>query len=116
MAKHAIPDPLERRHLVERSSSPEQALQMAELYLADGRSWDAIAFLVKAGARERLAALREEAVAAGDAFLVRELSRALGDAPSTEVWRRVAEAAAAAGKERYASQALALAERVEGRS
>jgi hypothetical protein len=114
--KSAIPNPLERRHLIERSSTPEQALRLAELYLAEDRAWDAIAFLAKAGASDRLAALREEAVAAGDAFLVREVTRALGDALPAEAWRRVAGAAAAAGKERYAAQALALAERGEGRS
>ena len=114
MAKRKIPDPLERRHLVERKLSAEQALGLAEAYLAEGRSWDAMAFLVKANARERLAALREEAVASGDFFLVRELSRALGDEPGAECWRAVAEAAAAAGKERYVFGARRQAERLEG--
>lgn len=112
--KSAIPNPLERRHLIERQISAEQALRIAEAYLAEQRPWEAIAFLLKADARERLAALREEAVAVGDAFLVRELSRALGDPLPRERWRVVAEAAAAGGKERYAAQAQRQAERVEG--
>ncbi|MCZ7619635.1 MAG: hypothetical protein M5U32_15545 [Myxococcota bacterium] len=77
-------------------------------------SGEAIAFLVKADARDRLAALREEATQAGDAFLVRELSRALGEEPTPERWRSVHEAARAAGKERFAAQAHRLAEREAG--
>ncbi|RIL05639.1 MAG: hypothetical protein DCC71_09620 [Proteobacteria bacterium] len=114
--KNAIPNPLERRHLIERATPAEQSLRLADAYVAEGRSWEAIAFLVKADARDRLAALREEAEQAGDTFLVRELSRALRDDVPAERWRRVAAAAAAAGKERYAAQALRLAERAEGHS
>jgi hypothetical protein len=115
MAKTAIPDPLARRHLIERELAPEQSLRTAEAYLAEGRSWDAIAFLVKAGAQERLETLREEAIAAGDAFLVRELTRALRDEIPPARWLAVAEAAEAAGKARYAEQARRLSERAEGR-
>jgi len=114
MAKGAIPNPLERRHLIERELAPEAALRVAEAYLAEDRAWDAIAFLAKAGARDRLAALREEAVRAGDAFVVREVSRALGDDPGAERWRAVAEAARGAGKERFAGDALRQAARGEG--
>jgi len=114
MAKTAIPNPLERRHLIERELAPEAALRVAEVYLADDRAWDAIGFLSKAGARDRLAALREEAVRAGDTFLVREISRALGDELAAERWRAVAEAASAAGKERFATEALRQAARAEG--
>jgi hypothetical protein len=117
MAKRQeIPNPLERRHLVERDVAAEQSLRLADAYLEEGRTWEAIAFLHKAGARERLVALREEAVAAGDAFLVRELVRVLRDELSTSVWQRVADAARAAGKDRYAAQAQQLAQRAEGRT
>ncbi len=111
MAKSAIPNPLERRHLIERELAPEAAVRVAEAYLAEGRVGESIAFLVKAGARERLADLREEAVRAGDAFLVRELSRALGEEPGAERWRATAEAARAAGKDLFAAQAQRLADR-----
>jgi hypothetical protein len=116
MAKKAIPDPLERRHLVERELSAEQAQRIADAYLAEERVWEAIAFLVKAGARDRLATLREEAIATGDAFLVRELGRALGDELAAAQWHAVAAAADAAGKERFAAQARRLADRAEGRT
>jgi hypothetical protein len=116
MAKAAIPNPLERRHLIERDAAPEQSRKLADLYLAEGRDWEAIAFLTKAGDRERLAALRETATTAGDTFLVREVTRALRDEVPAEVWHRVAQAAIEQGKERFAAQATRLAERAEGRS
>lgn len=105
MAKSTLPDALERRHLVERELPAEQALRVADAYLEQERVWEAIEFLTKAGAHERLAALRDEAVAAGDAFLVREISRALGEAPGAETWRRLEEAAQRTGKERYTAEA-----------
>lgn len=115
MARTAIPNPLERRHLIERDTAPEQSRKLAALYLAEGRDWDAIAFLNKAGDREGLASMREVAVAAGDTFLVREVTRVLRDEVSAETWRRVAQVATEVGKERFAAQATRLAERAEGR-
>ena len=114
--KSIIPNPLERRHLVERTVAPEQSLRLAEAYLADGRAWEAIVFLQKADARDRLGSLREAAIADGDFFLVRELTRALGDELPAAGWRATSQAAAAAGKERYAASAHRMAERAEGRS
>jgi hypothetical protein len=114
VAKSGIPDPLERRLLVERSLSQERALRLAEAYLEVGRVWEAIAFLERAEARDRLQGLRDEAVAAGDSFLVRELSRALGEDPTPARWRETEAAAATAGKERYAAEARRQAERGDG--
>ena len=114
MAKKAIPNPLERRHLIERELAPDAALRTAEAYLAEGRAWDAIGFFEKAGARDRLAALRQDAIGSGDYFLVREISRVLGEDPGAQGWRAVAAAASAAGKERYAAEALRQAARGEG--
>jgi hypothetical protein len=111
VARSAIPNPLDRRHQIERQLAPEAARRVAEAYLQAGRAWEAIAFLQKAEARDRLVELRTEAEAAGDVFLVRELSRALRDDLDAARWRAVAEAAAAAGKDLYAAQARRLAER-----
>jgi hypothetical protein len=116
MAKAAIPNPLERRHLIERDAAPEQSRKLADLYLAEGRDWEAIAFLAKAGDREGLAALREAAMVAGDTFLVREVTRVLRDEVSAQAWHRVAQAATENGKDRFAAQAIRLAERAESRS
>ena len=111
MAKSKVPDPLARRHLAERELDTAQALNIAEAYLAEGRSVEAVDFLRKAEADERLAALREEALAAGDVFLLRAVAGAMGTAPTHEEWQRVADAAAAAGRDRYAAEARRQVER-----
>ncbi len=113
MAAFKLPNPLERRHLIERDLPPAQAARVAEGYRAEGRSLDALDFLHAAGDAEGIAALRCEAVQAGDAFLLRAIARVTGEAPQREEWRALAEAAAAAGKERYAADARRQAERGE---
>ena len=105
MAKSAIPGVLERRHLIEKEIGEAQALAMAEAYLAEDRLEEALAFLEKAGASERLAELRAGAVAAGDVFLLRGAARSMGESPSRDEWVSVETAAAAAGRKRYAADA-----------
>lgn len=111
MAKSIVPDPLTRRHLAERELDAGHALKIAEAYLSEGRSVEAVDFLRKAGANERLAALREEALAAGDVFLLRAVAGALGSTPTRGEWQRVADTAAAAGRDLYAAEARRQAER-----
>ena len=111
MARPLIPDVLARRHLIEGELDPARALRIAEAYVAEGRPLEAVAFFEKAGARERLEALAEEAVAAGDVFLLRTVAAAQGDEPSPERWRALAEAAKAAGKLAYAREAELQSER-----
>lgn len=113
MAKSKIPDPMNRRHLVERELPQEQALAIAEAYLAEDRSCEAVDFLRLAGASERLAELRAEAVSSGDAFLLRAAANAMDAAPERDEWRRLGEAAAAAGKESYVQEAQRQVERGE---
>lgn len=113
MARGKIPDPLERRHLVDRELAPAHAQKIADAYLEEGRSLEALDFLVKAGATARLEELRREAVADGDAFMLRVVSRALGGMPSPASWTDVASAAEAAGKQRYAEDARRQAGRGE---
>jgi hypothetical protein len=64
VARSKLPDPLSRRHLVERELPAAQALELANAYLGEGRRVEAVDFLRKAGAADRLAALRAEAIAA----------------------------------------------------
>jgi hypothetical protein len=109
MARSKAPDPLKRRHLVEETLAAPRALAIAESYLAEGRVFDAMAFLAKAGENDRLRALLREAVAAGDVFLAREISGVLGEPLDADAWSHVARAAASSGKERYASEAERLA-------
>ena len=105
MAKSAIPGVLERRHLIEKEIGEAQALAIAEAYLAEDRLEEALAFLEKAGASERLAELRAGAVAAGDVFVLRSAARSMGESPSREEWVGVEAAAAAAGRELYVADA-----------
>ena len=113
MAKKKLPDPLRRRHMLEQQMDPGRALQIAEAYLEQGRAIEAVAFLVKAEAREQLAALREQAVREADAFLLREISTALAEEFDAATWQALAEAASAAGKDHYAAEASRQAARLE---
>ena len=113
MARSKIPGPLERRHLIERELSADRALALAEAYLEQDRTFEAVDFLAKADAAERLAELRCDAVAAGDVFLLRALAEAMEDPPEREEWAALATAAAAAGKDRYAAEGGRQAERGE---
>jgi len=114
MARSRIPDPLKRRHLIESSQSADHSLATAEAYLEEGRVVEALAFLVKAEAGDRLAELRRQAVEEGDAFLLRAVVSASGSPPEREEWASLAAAAEAAGKERYAVEARRHAARGEG--
>ena len=105
MAKSTIPNPLDRRHLIEKSLSDAQALQIAEAYRAAGRDVEAVDFFAKAHAREQLAELRSRAVETGDVFLLRAAARAMEEPPARAEWEAIADAAAAAGKDRYAVEA-----------
>lgn len=111
MAAFKLPNPLERRHLVARDLPAAQAARVAEAYRAEGRSLDALDFLHVAGDSDGLAALRREAVQAGDAFLLRAIAGVTGESVQREEWQALAEAAASAGKERYAADARRQAER-----
>jgi hypothetical protein len=111
LAKVKIPGPIERRHLVEKELPPAQARAIAEAYLAEDRCIEAIDFLKIAAAGERLADLRQRAIAEGDAFLLRAVSSAQGQAPSRDDWQKLEAAAAAQGRERYAITARRQLER-----
>ncbi|MGH0034884.1 MAG: hypothetical protein ACQGVK_07630 [Myxococcota bacterium] len=114
MARVSTPDPLTRRHLLEKTLDPAQALRIGEAYLAEGRRNEAVAFLERADAREQLEALYGEAISEGDLFLLKASARALGREPGAEDWRRVGDAAEAAGKLRYAETASRQTEGGEG--
>ena len=111
MARVAIPDPLKRRHLAEDELPAQKALALAEAYLAEDRATEAIVFLEKAEATDQLARLRDEAIEAGDLFLLRAASGALGEEIPAATWTRLADVAEAAGKTLYAHEARRQAER-----
>lgn len=113
MARGKIPDPLQRRHVIERGLAPAQAEGVAEAYLGEGRRIEALVFLGQAGAAQRMAELRREAIESGDLFLLRAVADAAGEAPRREEWQELAAAAEAAGKLRYAADARRQFERGE---
>jgi hypothetical protein len=100
-----IPGALERRHLLERERSESQALRTAEAYREQGRSLEALDFLVLAGATDRIDALRGEALESGDVFLLRQVATATESPVSHDEWQALAASAASAGKDRYAAEA-----------
>ncbi len=111
MAKVKIPNPLERRHLVEKQLPADRARAIADAYLAEDRSIEAIDFLKLAGAADGLAELRSRALAAGDAFLFRAVANAQGRPPTRDDWQKLGAAASANGRERYALEARRQMER-----
>jgi len=117
MAKRGpIPDPLARRHELEKTLEPARARAIGEAYLAEQREIEAIAFLKRAGASEPLERLCATAVERGDSFLLREACVALGREPAREDWERLERAAQQQGRERYAAEAKRQVERLGGRS
>jgi len=94
-----------RRHLLEKEMEPAQALALADAYMADGRVSEAVIFLVKAGADERIDEVMEQAVRDGDAFLLKQIVDASRRECGPERWLALAEVAESAGKQRYAEMA-----------
>ena len=105
MARSPIPDAIQRRDQLEQKLDPAKALRVGEAYLEQGRDFEALAFLARAGAREPLEAVRDRAIESGDAFLLREAAAQLGEMPDSAAWQRLADAAGAAGKQAYAVEA-----------
>lgn len=101
-SKH--PDPLSRRLLLDGDLESSKALAIAKAYLEDDREVEAVDFLAAADpasndeAKRTLHELQKSAVEHGDVFLMRSASAALGEDPSTETWRALAESAANAGR------------------
>ena len=113
MAKK-IPNPLARRHQLEKDLPAAQSLAIAEAYIEAGRVVEALDFLRKAEAEDRLLEVARDAMAAGDAFLFRSTAAALDKEPGRDEWLALAEAAASAGKDQYAAEARRQAEVGEG--
>jgi hypothetical protein len=111
--KGKIPDPIERRHLVEKELPPAQARAIADAYLAEDRCLEAVDFLKLAAAADQLAALRQRAIDEGDAFLLRAVAGAQEEPPSRDDWQKLEAAATASGRERYAVAARRQLERGE---
>jgi hypothetical protein len=114
--KGVLPDPLARRHELERALEPTRARAIGEAYLAEKRELEAVAFLEKAGANDALEGLCAAAIERGDAFLLREVWMALGREPDLASWERLARTAELQGREKYAAEARRQVARLGGRS
>ncbi|MBM4385523.1 MAG: hypothetical protein FJ091_19395 [Deltaproteobacteria bacterium] len=114
--KGALPDPLARRHELEKPLDAAHARAIGEAYLAQKRELEAIAFLKKANAHEALEKLCAVAIERGDAFLLREANTALDREPDLASWQRLGSAAELQGREKYAAEAKRQVERLSGRS
>jgi hypothetical protein len=114
--KGALPDPLARRHELEKPLDAAHARAVGEAYLAQQRELEAIAFLKKANENEALEKLCATAIERGDAFLLREANAALGREPDLASWQRLEGAAAMQGREKYAAEAKRQVERLRGGS
>ena len=114
--KHALPDPLARRHELEKPLDAAQARAIADAYLAERRELEAIAFFKKANASDALEKLCATAIERGDAFLLREANTALGREPDLASWQQLERAAELQGREKYAAEARRQVERLAGRS
>lgn len=109
MAKTKHPDPLSRRHLLEREIEPSKASAIAKAYLDEGREIEAIDFFAKAEDRDALMKIQEVAVERGDVFLMKAASEGLGEEASTARWEELARRAGELGRNRDAESALRLA-------
>ena len=114
--KGALPDPLARRHELEKPLGAAEARAIGEAYLAQKRELEAIAFLKKANANDALERLCATAIERGDAFLLREVNAALAREPDLASWQRLESAAAMQGREKYAAEARRQVERLSGRT
>jgi hypothetical protein len=116
MAKQGpVPDPLARRHELEKALEPARARAIGEAYLREKREIEAIAFLKKANASDALEKLCAAAIERGDSFLLREACTALGREPDRASWERLAAAAEMQGREKYAAEARRQIERLGAR-
>ena len=111
LAKTRIPGSLERRHLIEKELPVERSLGIAEAYLAEDRVEEAIVFLGKADAQDRLDEVLEQSIESGNVFALQAITRVRRTELPPSVWQRVAERARAAGKDLYAEAAERQANR-----
>ncbi|MEM4243210.1 MAG: hypothetical protein QXP44_00215 [Candidatus Bathyarchaeia archaeon] len=109
--KDALPDyKTKQAMLYAQDARPAELAAWGRRFLAAGWLYDAIDFFKRANWREGLLQVREQAVREGDVFLVRRLSKALGEETEAATWRRVGEEARRLGKLEFALEAFRLAQ------
>ncbi len=105
-----MPDCLKKRRLLnDKQLSPEVLRDYGEKFFAQGFLEDALEFFVRGNYGPGLEKLKNQALEAGDAYLMARL----GPQPP-EVWRQVADQALKLGKINFARRALEQAGDREG--
>ena len=90
---------------MEQQADEHQSVALADAYLAEGRVQEAIFFLAKAEAWDRLEEIGDRAVAEGDAFLLKQVGDLLKRDYDATSWLSLADSAEACGKQLYAEVA-----------
>jgi hypothetical protein len=101
---------LEKRELLNESVvSVDKLLEWGQRFEEAGLIYDAVNFFEKAGARDDLARLLDEAKSEGNLFLVNRLCKALKTELTKQEWLAIGEEAERAGKLTFATEAYRLA-------
>ncbi len=101
---------LDKRDLLNQHAvSVETLLRWGGFFEEAGLFHDAIDFYQKAGAREPLERIVDQALEDGDLFLCRRACRALKIEPDADQWRILGERAKAQGKSLFMQGAFRLA-------
>lgn len=106
MAKPArIPDCLSKRDLLYGDTLDEASLiDFGDLYLHKGMLHDALSFFERAGNRERIKKIREDALKGGDLSILARVHEMDGFKLDSPDWEGAAENALGAGRKRYAAE------------
>lgn len=114
MSRNHLPGVLKKRALLnETKAAPAEMTALAESLAAADYLSDAVDFFRKAGHEPGLRSVLERALDEGDSFLVGKIEKALGAPLAQEVWQRVADRAAALGKDGFAAQAAGRVAEIE---
>jgi hypothetical protein len=101
-----LPDPLKRREILYGVTTPPEALvEYGMAYEEAGRMDDALQFFEQAKDAKGLGRVKEHALEAGDAFMLKRIAKAMPDLVAPADWERMAKHADELGKVLFAEQA-----------
>jgi hypothetical protein len=103
--KSGLPDAIERREILAGNRKNVDLDALGERYLAAGWLSDATEFFERTKNLPKLQEIKRRAVEA-DVFILQRLAKIPGVEVTAEDWRRAAEAALAAGRDRHAALAF----------
>ena len=100
-----LPDPLRRREILYGDTPKETLVAYGLAYEEAGRIDDALQFYVQAADRQAVGRIKNKALDAADAFLLKAVARAFPDMVGEGDWKMLIASAEKLGKELYAEQA-----------